>query len=280
MSFRKRHVKNKISRIKPRKSIFLRLWFWIIILILLIICSFAYFFLFYPGIQVKNIIISGNEKVKAQDLQKLVLNNADTGLVDFGWLRITSRSIFLINSESLDKEILEKFPIIEKVSINKNLPETLILGITERKPIGVYCSNECFLIDQNGIAFEGLVILPEYLAIVRQTGENGNVFTGENVIQRNIMEAIYKIEKDLKDNFQIDVKEALITSPIRLNIETSENWQIYFDISPDFDINLQLTKLNLLLTGEISPENRKNLRYINLIPKDKAIVCDNKICGD
>jgi hypothetical protein len=50
----------------------------------------------------------------------------------------------------------------------------------------------------------------------------------------------------------------------------NEGWQIYFSLDPDSDINTQLVKLNLLLSGEIPLENRKNLEYIDLRFKDRA----------
>lgn len=281
MSYRKSHIKNRIYKTRPRKSIFKKLWFWILLLFLIIILSALYFLLFYPGLQIKNIVISGNEKVSTQDLQNIISNYSNTGLVKFWNFQIISRSIFLVNTDNLDKEILKQFPIIEKIKIDKNFPQTLMLGVTERKPIGIYCTNggQCFLIDQNGIIFEKLSTNPENLTIVRQVTENGEVFTGENVVSQNVMDAVYKIQKSLKDNFQIDLKEALVASPVRLNVKTNENWQIYFDLSEGFDINFQITKLNLLLNKQNTPADRKNLRYINLIPKDRAIVCDNSICG-
>ena len=64
---------------------------------------------------------------------------------------------------------------------------------------------------------------------------------------------------------------------------TGKNWQIYFDLSPGSDTNSQITELNLLLSNKIStgPEGypRKKLRYIDLRPKDRAIICDNSTCG-
>ncbi len=281
MSYRKKHVKSKIGKIKPKKSIFKRLWFWITILFLIIIFSVFYIVFFYSGFQVKNILISGNDNIKTQELQDIILNNANTGLVGFWNLKIISKSIFLVNTDKINKEILEKFPIIESLRINKKFPETITLQVAERKPIGVFCNNDnqCFLIDENGIIFEPLLIAPNNFTIVRQTLEDNNIFAGEKIVNQNIITAISKIQKILKDNFQIDLKEALIASSVRLNVTTSENWQIYFDLSPDSDINLQITKLNLLLNGEISSDSRKNLRYIDLRPKDRAIICDNKTCG-
>lgn len=275
ISYRKKHVKNKIHKIKPKKSILKRPWFWILIIALTIILSVAYFLFFYPTFQVENIIISGNKKVKTEELQKLVSDNINTKLINITALKLTTKSILLVNSDKLNKEILEKFPLIEKIKINKNLPQTLILGVIEREPLGVYCTNaefeqQCFLIDENGIIFEPVVVVPENITIVRQTIENSQIFTGEEVIAQNIMSMISIIKKTLKDNFQIDLEEALVTSPLRLNIKTNENWQIYFSLDSGSDFNSQLIKLKFLLSGEISPEIRKKLQYIDLRFEDRA----------
>jgi len=285
VSYRRKHIKSKISRIRPKRSVFTRLWFWVISLLLIAILSAAYFVLFYSGFQLKNIIISGNNRVNADDLQEIVYSNSNTGLINFWNIKITSSSIFLINEYKINKIITEKFPEIEKLAINKNLPQTLMLGVTERKPIGVFCdsANKCFLIDGNGIIFGPQVILPVEGTIVRQNLNSilgdGEIFAGEKVIAKEIVNAIYKIQKNLKDNFQINLKEALIASPVRLNVRTSEDWKIYFDLGVDSNINSQLTKLGLLLDGGISEDQIRNLWYIDLRPKDRAIICDNNTCG-
>ena len=47
------------------------------------------------------------------------VNNKILGIIDY-------KSIFLINNDKINKDILEKFPVIEKITINKKLPQTLI----------------------------------------------------------------------------------------------------------------------------------------------------------
>jgi len=282
----KSHIKSKIHRIKPKKSIFAKPWFWIVLLLLIVVSSALYFLLFYSGIQVKNIIILGNQKVASKDIENLVSGNINNKILGIGIWEVDSKSIFLTDSDKLNREILEKFPMIENVTIAKNLPQTLILNVEERKPIGVFCpsmgpeqtDNACFSIDGNGVIFEPLAAIPAGTTIVRQVLENNQVFSGEEVIAKNIITAIYNIQKNLKDNFQINLEEVLVTSPLRLDANTNEGWHIYFDLGPDSDINSQLTKLDMLLNGGISADSRKNLRYINLTPENKAIVCDNKTC--
>jgi len=287
MSYRKKHVRNKIYKIRPKKSIFKKIWFWLCLLFLSAVLTSAYFLLFYSGVQIKNIVISGNERIGTEDLKGVILDNAHTDLVDFLNLKIISGSIFLVNTDKLNKEIVKKFPSIEKIEISRQYFQTLNLNVKERQAIGAFCPSanseqaigQCFLIDGNGVIFEQLSINPSNVTIVRQTTDAEQAVIGTQVVAQNVISAIYKIQKNLKDNFQINLSEALVTSPVRLNIMTNENWQIYFDLSANADTNLQLTKLNLLLGGEISAENRKNLYYIDLRPKDRAIICDNKSCG-
>jgi len=270
MSYRKSHVKNKIHRIKPKKSILKKLWFWVLILIFIIIGAIVYFLLFWRGIQVENISISGNNKITTQELQSIILSDFSASLLKLWNIEITSKSILLVNTENIKKEILQKFPVIEKISVNKNYPKTLTLGVTERIPVGVYCSSDCFLIDDNGIIFEPISTPNPDFFIVRQTIEDSNLYAGESVIGSDIINDVLKIKKDLQDNFQINTGEALITTPTRLNITTGEGWQIYFNLQGDPDINSQITKLNLLLNGDITTTVRKTLQYIDLRFQDRA----------
>jgi cell division septal protein FtsQ len=270
--YRKSHIKNKINKIKPKKPIFLCLWFWLSILFFIILCGFIYLLFFFQGLQINNIEISGNEKVKTEELKSLATTGINRKIIDFGLIKIFSKNILVVDTGSLKKEILNKFPIIEKITISRKFPQTITMGVVERKPVGVFCDNseKCFLVDQNGIAFEGLEAVPQGMFIVRQELEEKDAYTGEEVIAQNIITAISKIQKNLNDNYQIDVKEALVSTPTRLNILTGESWQIYFGIDQDSDMGMQLQKLNALLNSDITPEIRKVLEYIDLRFKDRA----------
>jgi hypothetical protein len=168
------------------------------------------------------------------------------------------------------------------------LPQTLNLNVIERKPLGIFCPRTssgqvsgCFLIDNNGVIFESSEIASNNNLVVRPPlNSNEQISIGEQAVAQNVIDVIYKIQKNLKDNFQIDLKEVLIVNSLRLNIETSENWEIYFDLDDtNSNVGSQIEKLNLLLDGDISFGKRDNLRYIDLRPKDRAIVCDNPTCG-
>lgn len=278
MPYRKRHIKSKIHKIRLQKSIFKMPIFWILNLVVVIVLSVLYFLIFFSGFQVENIIISGNEKIPSKNIEKLAYANINKKIIGIGKLNLMSKSIFLVNSQKLQQEILSRFPVAEAVAVEKKLPQTISLKITEKKPVAIFCSSagseqasaKCFFIDKNGVIFEELQSLAQRqdMPIITQTLNSNDIFTGESVVDRNVISAISKIEKNLKDNFQIDIKEALVSNPLRLDIKTNENWQIYFDLNSD--TNLQIIKLNSLLKNEISQTSRASLQYIDLRFKDRA----------
>jgi cell division septal protein FtsQ len=281
--YRQRHIKGKLRKIKPQTPLLKRLEFWIVLFVTLGTFSVFYFVYFFSGFQINNIVVSGNQMVQKSDLQKFIESDVTKKIVNLPFFKITSKSIFLTGSRSLSKAILTTFPPIESVQVKRIFPNTLAINTTERKSLGIYCQDQydnCFLIDGNGIIFERFEGYPHGITVVRQADEKSNVFTGEQIINQEIMSAISKIQKNLKDNLQVNLKEAMITSPVRLDVLTSENWKIYFNLSQDSDINTQLLKLNLLLKQEVPENQRTNLEYINLMTKDKAIICDNKTCAE
>jgi len=271
MSYRRKHVKNKIYNNRPKKSIFKMPIFWYSLLVLIIVGTGFYFLLFFPNFQVNNITINGNQKISSENLKNIVDQEVNKKPIGFAGWNLYSKSIFLVNTEELQKQILNTYSEIKIASVTKNLPQDLAVNIEERKQFAIFCQNEkCFNIDEGGVIFENSSTTAQDTFIVRQNINLQDAFVGENVIEENIMRAISKIEKDLKGNFQINLAEALISTPIRLDVKTGEGWQIYFNIDTDSDIGLQLTKLNLLLKDEIASETRQKLEYVDLRFKDRA----------
>jgi cell division septal protein FtsQ len=272
MKHRKHHVKNKVQHLKTQKPIFKRAIFWIVILFLIVIFSFLYFFIFSSKFQVSSVIVSGNNNIHSDVLQNITWNNVNKKFITLGNWNLISKSIFLTGPKIITEDILKNFPEIESVKVSKKFPQTITLTVEERSPFAIFCQTydtKCFYIDKNGIIFTTLDQIPQNVSIIRQAKENEKFEkTGDRVIEKNIMDIISKIKRDLKDNFQVDIKSAMVTTPFRLNIETSENWQIYFNLESETD--LQITKMNALLKDEIPAISRATLQYIDLRFKDRA----------
>ena len=267
MSYRHKHIKPKIRNLKPKKKFFTRAVFWVILGFLTMI-TLAYFGLFWQKLQVSEIKIYGNTLITSADIENITKESVNRKIFTAGIFTISSKSILLVNKESIVKNILSALPRASEVSIKKKLPKSLILTINERQPFAVFCGNlqDCFLMDDNGVVFEKIKDAPEKMFIVRHGEYVKNSVLGRAVIEKSIIDSIDKIAKNLQNNFQIGVKETIVSNPII--IKTSENWDIHFN--PALNIDDQIIKLNTLLRDEISENTRKSLQYIYLQYKNRA----------
>ena len=250
MKYRKPH------RVKRRKSILKSRFFWLTILILVFLGLFFYFLFFSPFFQVKNIFISGAEKISSSEIKNFVQNKLEKKI-----LFLRTKSIFLININEIEKEVLKNFPPVAEIKIGRKFPDVLNINLVERSPLANFCQAEkCFLLDKEGIIFEESEPKADLIKIV--DGQKEKIpKLGEPMIENDYLEKILKIQKYIQEELKIEIEEFTVFER-RLNLKTKEGWEIYFD--PREDINWQLTKLNLVLKEKIPPEKRKDLEYIEL----------------
>ena len=252
----RRKVFKKSYQLKKKKSFLKNRFFKIGVLSLLFFSIFFYIIVFFPFFQIKEIQISGNQKIEIDTIRELVSENIKREIIF-----LPSASIFLINRTGIRNKILNKNPKIFNVKIKTRFPNSLIINIKEREAIGVWCwQAQCFDIDQTGVIFS-FSTQQEKLRI-REQQERNLPLLGEIVVIPERLKMFQTIQEQLKQIFQIEIKEFIIVSERRLNVKTAESWNIYFDFEKDF--NWQMTKLVSSLEEEISSEERKNLKYIDL----------------
>jgi hypothetical protein len=261
----------------------------LLFLLFLIFIASVYFFVFCDNFQIKNIFISGNEKIKTNEIESLVAEQVNIKILNIPFLNINSKSIFLASSNKIKNKLTKNFSLIEKAEVKKIFPGIIEVNVIERKPIAVYCDHyqsenqQCFLIDKAGIAFESILTENYYtesnkkLFIVRHNNQKKPSSVSEIILPQDIMSCIIKIQEDLENNFQISIKEAFLTNPLRLDINTTEEWSIFFGLEPDLNIDSQILRLSILLKEEISPQNRNILEYIDLRFKDRAQVMPKEV---
>ncbi len=277
MTYRRKHINPKIKGLKAKKIIIKRPIFWILLAFILFFSALN-FLLFFPGLQVLKINISGNEKVQSKDIENMAWDDINTKIIAIGGFQISTKSIFIADVKKITDDMMNKFPDIESIELQKKMPQDINLVIKERKAYAALCQlylqnaneqnniDKCFLVDGNGIVFEKLESIPQNTIIITQVPDNNHILIGKNAIPKNEIDMISKIQKSLKNNFQIGIKEVSISNTMIFT--TDENWQIYFDKNSDID--MQIIKMNVLLKDEIPVNIRKNLQYIYLQYKDRA----------
>jgi len=265
---RKSQVFHKPYRVKKRRPVLKSRFFWLSVLFLVLFFGIFYLIFFFSFFQVKEIKISGNEKVSTKDIEDII--KEQIGKKFIFW---QTKSIFLVNSKKINKILLEKFPHLEDVNIKRKLSDGLLIEVKERKAIGQWClyretgnmeyeakDENCYLFDENGVIFEQSSEKKDLLIRTKTSGEG--ILLGQRIIEKENLDLILKIKKQLNEELKIDIKEFAVISSQRLNTKTSDGWEIYFNLKKD--MNLQILKLKAVLENKIPPEKRKELKYIDL----------------
>jgi len=258
---KKRFKKFRIRKFKKRKSILRNRFFWDFILFLTLGCLIFYFLFLSEVFKIKEIKIATSDEIPKKEILAFLEKELDIPFFHF----FKKNTFFLINSKKIENEISNRYPEIKEVNLKKKFPKTLILEVEKRKAVGVWCGveNKCFLIDKKGTIFQTASVSEEKDNLVLIFSENyGIKELGEKIIPEEKMSQILKIKNILEKEMGINTEKFTLKTPERLNVKTTEGWEIYFDLSGD--INLALTKLSLLLEKEVPPETRKNLQYIDL----------------
>ncbi|MBU2545273.1 FtsQ-type POTRA domain-containing protein [Patescibacteria group bacterium] len=234
---------------------------WIIVLILALIGGLMHLFIFSSVFQIKNIQISETTKSLTEEIRNIISEN--TG------------NIFLSDLKGISQDILEKYPQINNVNIKRKFPDKVIVQIQERQPVAVFCISSlistlrifkpeeqgllnCFHLDEEGIVFEETSEIAEFLVIKIKNPVRG-LRLGRKMIDKEYLEKILTIGLELKD---VQILEIYPYSKNRLDIKTSESWEVYFNAKEN--INPQIEELNILLKEKLPPEERGSLEYIDL----------------
>jgi len=236
-----RYKKN--YRTRNKKSIIKNKFFWFFCLIAAFSGGIIYFFIFSSVFQIEKIQVFGNRKTSSEEIIKIISTE--------------QRNIFLANLDEITKNILEKYPQIAKIDLKRKFPDGLVIQIEERTPVAVFCQSiieeeNCYFIDREGVIFEK----------VSQTSLEMPKIIGESIIEKGEIEQILKINFKLKNDLKIPIEKFFLASKEKLNIKTLDGWEIYFN--PKENLDWQLTELNIILKEKISPEKRKNIKYIDL----------------
>jgi len=248
-----RHLKKRL-RIKKRKPFYKKKGFWISILLLVFFGGVFYLIFFSKVFQIKEIRISGNERISTEDLRELINSKIEKKFF------LPTKSIFLVKLKSIEREVLNKFSLIDEAKLKRKLPNILILEAKERRSLVIFCSlsEKCFKVDKLGIAFEESLEKKD-LAIFSQKEEE--VFLGKQVIEPGYLNSILEIQKQLKDDLKIEIEKFLVSDE-KLTVKTLEGFEIYFN--PDNDIKDQVFNLDNILKEKITAERRNSLEYIDL----------------
>ena len=245
----------RVHRIRRTQPIFSNKIFLTGILALAVLSTFFYLFFFLPTFQIKEIKVSGTEKVSQEAVEQLLEKQICKKI-----LFLSSLSIFLPSKNEIKQTIIKAFPQVEDIELRKEYPNVLLVFIKERVAVGSWCNKEekCFLIDKQGIIFEQAV--DTQLPVIKSSYEEVPKLSAK-IIKKEDMDVMLKISQQLDKDLKLKIVEFVMVSPSDLEAKTSEGWWIYFN-PLNKDIDWQIVELKSVLEKEVS--SRDNLEYINL----------------
>lgn len=161
----------------------------------------------------------------------------------------------------MQKELLEQFPAIEDLEIIKKLPKTILVKLTEKKPIAVGCfEDNYFFIDEQGIAFKQskTEFIPKALPLIYF---NNGLGLGQRGIKESDLIAVVKISEMLGQKTGLEQGYYLVLKDgIELTLANND-FVLYF--SSQKDISRQLDDLALILEDS-AKQSQVIKEYIDL----------------
>jgi len=257
----------KLYSARKRKLFLKSRLFWSLIIILILVSFSIYFLIFSKqeifgfNFQIKKIEIKGVDDFLRKEIENSIGSEVETTLFKNKFSQgFTSRSIFLVKLNKIKEKILNNFLEIDHCELKRQFPQTLLVLLKKREPVGLYCSlNDCFFFDKEGVIFKKTETENNLENLILVSSEKiPNL--GEKFISKEKINLFLEIYNSLK-NLTIPVKDFKMSTEKKLEVKTVEEWDIYFNL--ESDIKIQLTKLSLLLK-EISPQEREKLNYIDL----------------
>ena len=258
----------KLRRARKRKSILRSRAFWDSFLAAFLAILIFHLLFISSVFKIQKIEILAPENIPKNELQNILGQELKTPFLYF----FQKDSFFLVDDKKIENRVLSSFPEIKTANLKKKFPKTLILEIEQKEAVATWCFSEenCFLINGEGIIYQGSTLVrpdgsrtsidSNLTVIFLENGEPKNL--GEKVISKQKISQLLEIRNELRQKLELGIEKFTLRGEERLDIKTTEGWEIYFDLAGD--MKLALTKLCLLFDEEISQEARENLEYIDL----------------
>ncbi len=284
---RKRKSKERKSTLK--KILFAGLFF-------CFLAAALYLIIWSPYFWIKQIQVESEEEAKyfqPKEIQALTKQILEEKF----WQFFPLKSVFLVSEDRIKKQIFERFPGIDSIEVQIELPDKIGIKIQQREKIGIWCQAEyqkipiqnnqatttqeldereieriqerrlgdCFEIDSNGIIFKKSALVKGEM-ILNIFSQVKKPILGEQVLSAesiNFIRLSYQELKQIraKDNKKLAVSQFEVFSKEDIRAETRYGWKIYFN--PKNDLVSQINALERVLIEEVE-NDYLDLEYMDL----------------
>jgi len=231
-----------------------------------------YMFLFSPYVRITHVQLEGTEDIPVED----IISKTEEYLSGKYTYIFPKRSYPIFYKKSFHQYMLETFPKIRVLEIEKKFPNTLKLFVTERKALMVWCSAEsCFMLDEFGQLYEredevSYASSLQKVRIIDQSAQN--VSLGEKVMEKSLLELFVQFYENfpgvlnLQSQEEFSLKKGLAQEA---QVYTREGWYIRFSTEIPADQSLRVLK-TFFEKEFTTKEERKKLEYLDIRAENKV----------
>lgn len=227
---------------------------------LIVVLGIIYVILFLPFWKIKKVEANGTEKVSSAEL----ISAVGEYLGGFKLAKILKGNYLFFSEKKLAEYLKGNFPGLKEISVNKKLPPGLIVKARDRQKVMVYCGREqCFFLDEDGIAFESAPEIYGGLNVVLKDNSGRETQPGNKMIEVSLINFMLKAQKVIINDLNMSLVNFEIgnypTSDV--NVEMPEGWKIMLDSK--LSLQEQISALKKVLDDKIK-DQRNRLEYIDL----------------
>jgi len=228
----------------------LLLWF----VCVAILISALWLLFFSPFFRISNIKLPENSAVSSGDVYKFIINSAP---LDLG------ENLFILSKNKLKTDLAAAFPTITNINITKEPLHNLVINFEKRIQIGIWCDNNCYYFDKEGIIFKEAPQTEGALILKIKDFQKNNVKLGDNILNTQELNFIIKFNDEVSSRKQFKITEFDINPSTDVNLQamTDHGFLIYLD--PNQDTALETSNLFTVLTEAVK-NNVSNLQYVDL----------------
>lgn len=204
----KKNKKQKLFK-RSKARYYRKVTIWVSFLIILLYG--ASFWSNHQSLKIENIEIDGNRFANKSEIVDIVNEE-----IDGKYLFLLSKSNYFFIPETVIIEKLKDLDEVKNVLIDKSRFNSVTVEIQEYKPAAVYCLEECYFLNRQGLFF---VAAPEmYLDNVIEV--QGEVQFENEIIGQYFTEP--KVFEDMMEKIDLLKKEN-----IEINLMTTEDFETY-----------------------------------------------------
>lgn len=267
-----REILKSSERIKRKKA---ETAFAYISLFLALIFALTNFIFHLDQLYIKEIKISGNKKVPADDIFR-VAKNALAGKYYGLYPR---NNILIYPKDAVGKSILRNIPWVASVGV-VGAKNSIFIDVKEREPKYLWCDDPakpileltCYYLDKDGYTFDKSPLFSDHIYLEFYGGNKRGGYMGRYILPENILSGLLEVESSVEGLIKNDTD--LLGRVYGIDIHNNgdydllmvngdHRWKIMFNLNVNVPKKLSAVLTSPFFITEIKNKDRV-LQYIDL----------------